>query len=1491
MSPARILIVEDEAIVARDIAQQLAVLGYEPVAQTPRGEQAIDLAEQLRPDLVLMDIQLAGEMDGIATAQAIRERLAIPVVFLTAFVGDATLERAKVAEPFGYIIKPFQGRELRAVIEMVLCKHKAETRLRNSQEELTAILRTAMDGFWIVDAGGRFQEVNDAYCQLTGYSREELLRMVIHDLEVDETPDQIAATMQRIQRLGSARFERRQRCKDGRVVHVEANASYLPGVGRRFICFFRDITERKAREQEIERLNRLYSALSMLNQTIVRVKSREELFREVCRIVAEKADFKVVWVGWVDPKTHAVNPVACAGDDEGYLDKIEVYADDRPEGRGPVGACIREDRTIVFNDFLRDPRAAPWHAAAAAHGLRAATALPIRFHGEVCGALTVYTDELCIFQDKEVALLEEATSAVSFALESLDRESQRKRSEEALREERDYTQSIIHSMADMLVVVAPDGRIATVNEAICESLGYPEHELLGQPATLLFEEEEDIDQSILSQLPLPVKRTVLRHLVKRGSVTNVEKSLRTKRGTPMPVLFSGSVMWDDDGGIRGIVCLALDITDRKRAEGELRWKTAFLEAQVNSCLDGILVVDDQGKKLLINQRLIELWEIPRHILDDPDDETLLKHVVSMVTHPEEFYERVVSLYSHPSETSRDEIEFISGMVLDRYSSPVLGERGQYYGRIWTFRDITERKRAEETLRDSEERFRSVVETSPSGITVLDLSGRILLSNQQLAWSFGFDNADAFLSEVKTCFDVLSPEDHQRARDDIARATALGILRDLRYWLVRRDGSRFPADVSVSLQRDAKDGPKVLTLLLQDVTERERAREALQKSEDRWRTSIELTGQVAWTTDGAGMVVEDVPHWYKYTGQSCEETKGLGWAKALHPDDFDRTVQVWKQAVEAKSAYETEYRLRRFDGVYRHFLTRGVPVFREDRSIREWIGVCIDITERKSAEVDLRVINARLEEEVARAESLAVQAEAANRAKSEFLANMSHEIRTPMTAILGFSELLTTANLPPDEQSELVTGIQRNGKVLLELINDILDLSRIEADRLTLDRVDCPLRQIIDDVLSVVQLRAEQKGLGLEVDYAFPLPETVHTDPIRLRQVLTNLVGNAVKFTEHGAVRVCLRCTRVTDGSARMQFAISDTGIGIPAEKMHDLFQPFTQVDGSATRRYGGTGLGLAISRRLAEALGGDIQVSSQLGEGSTFTLTIDAGSLESVRMLQSVRAFSTVEEPSSPIEHKAPLHGRVLVVEDVPDVCTVLHHILQRLNLELEIAEDGRLACEMAEESQAKGRPYDLILMDIQMPKMNGYEATRWLREHGWKGPIVALTAHALVGDCEKCLEAGCDGYMAKPITAKGLRDVLTQYLGQAAVGEGCLTNIPETVRESAGLLQSGILDPGKVRTLMDAFCEELLTRAGRIDEALQERNRTLLLELTHQLKGTAGLYGFDTISKTAHTICDRLWADDELEELEATVYELVDLCRKAASQQPGNCSDKRAHH
>ena len=436
--------------------------------------------------------------------------------------------------------------------------------------------------------------------------------------------------------------------------------------------------------------------------------------------------------------------------------------------------------------------------------------------------------------------------------------------------------------------------------------------------------------------------------------------------------------------------------------------------------------------------------------------------------------------------------------------------------------------------------------------------------------------------------------------------------------------------------------------------------------------------------------------------------------------------------------------------------------RAERSRRAMLSVSED---QRRAEESLRAANTQLAQSLVRAEELAGQAETANRAKSEFLANMSHELRTPMTTILGYSELLGIGALSPSEQREGLQAIQCSGAALLGIINDILDLARIEADRLPLAKTDCPLQPILDEVLAVATMAAARKGLSLHVACSLPVPATIRTDAARLRQILVNLLGNAVKFTRQGEVRLTVYCRESAEGTAQVQFVVSDTGIGIPSAMLEEIFRPFFQVDGSHTRPYGGTGLGLSICQRLAQALGGRLEVTSELGRGSTFTLTVDGGPWRNMpgqgASPDLAAGPTTHAEPggeSSPV-----LQGRVLLVEDEPTLQVVICHLLRKLKLEVELAGHGRLACQMAEQSRSEGRPYALILMDLQLPGLDGLTATRWLRTQGWRGPIVALTAHAMVGDRERCLAAGCDDYLSKPITSSRLREVLRPYLSQGA--------------------------------------------------------------------------------------------------------------------------------
>jgi signal transduction histidine kinase len=391
-----------------------------------------------------------------------------------------------------------------------------------------------------------------------------------------------------------------------------------------------------------------------------------------------------------------------------------------------------------------------------------------------------------------------------------------------------------------------------------------------------------------------------------------------------------------------------------------------------------------------------------------------------------------------------------------------------------------------------------------------------------------------------------------------------------------------------------------------------------------------------------------------------------------------------------------------------------------------------------------------------------RAEAANVAKSAFLANMSHEIRTPMTAILGFADTLLDPSCTPEERADAVTTIRRNGEYLLEIINDILDLSKVEAGRMVVESIPCGPARIVSEVISLMRVRAEEKRLALRTEFAGPVPETIRTDPTRLRQVLINLIGNAIKFTNDGSVRLIVRFVTSGDGQPLLQFDVVDTGIGMTHDQIAALFQPFCQADSSTTRRFGGTGLGLALSRRLTSMLGGDVSiVESAPGAGTCVRATIATGPLDGVRMLRDSSELDAASQsaPGDQASSRKGLGCRILLAEDCPDNQRLISHVLRQAGAEVSTANNGRLAAEKALEAQERGAPFDIILMDMQMPVMGGFEATRLLRSKGYTGPVIALTAHAMTGDRDKYLKAGCNAYATKPIDRKQLIAIIQAQL------------------------------------------------------------------------------------------------------------------------------------
>jgi len=822
--------------------------------------------------------------------------------------------------------------------------------------------------------------------------------------------------------------------------------------------------------------------------------------------------------------------------------------------------------------------------------------------------------------------------------------SDSKQAEKAQRDSELRLRTIFETSGAGIIIVDPEGRIAQANLQMAELFGCPLETMIGTPYIAFVHPDERQDGT-----------NALQAMLENGLNTIItERHYLRGGGGDFWGYLSGRRMEGLDGEFTGLLGIIFDITDRKKAEDELRWKTALLEAQLEASLDGILVVDSQGQQILTNHQFRSMWNMSIKISSRKNEKTILQHIAGKTKNPDQFLEKAIHLCTHQDETSRDEIEFKSGLVVDRYSSPVIGKDGKYYGRIWTIRDITDHKRALEALHESELRLSNIIDVLPDATFAVDRERKVI------AWN--------------------------RAIEELTGVPKAEIIGMNNYaYAIPCHGERRPI---------------LIDLIFED------------------RKEIE--------------------------------------------DNYSSFLRKGDQLIA--EAYVPTL----LGGVGAFLCLIASPLYDSCGSIAGAIESVRNISGYKEAEDELKKINRHLVMATEQAQMMAAKAEKANAAKSEFLANMSHEIRTPLNGVIGMIGLLMDTNLDA-EQREYAQIARISGENLLSLINDILDFSKIEASKMKLEILDFDLRSALKDTTDFLAIGAHEKGVKLICQVEPEVPSLLRGDPGRLRQILVNLGSNAVKFTAEGEIVIFVSLENVDEQTIALRFSVSDTGVGIPSNRLEILFSPFTQADSSTRRKYGGTGLGLAISKQFVELMSGKIGVESVEGKGSTFWFTA-VFEMPSARSLFSSSAASALNENkgeiaperftavpafSESVNHKI----RILLAEDNPVNQKVALAMLRNMGHQADAVANGEEAINVLQTV-----PYDLVLMDCHMPEMDGFEATRTIRRDGSKVlnpriPIIALTASAMQGDRERCIQAGMNDFIAKPVLKRALEEMIAKWM------------------------------------------------------------------------------------------------------------------------------------
>ncbi len=924
----------------------------------------------------------------------------------------------------------------------------------------------------------------------------------------------------------------------------------------------------------------------------------------------------------------------------------------------------------------------------------------------------------------------------------------------------DFSRSLYKNAVLGIYQTSAAGCYEMVNPALAQILGYDSPEDLINSIT-------DIDRQVF--VDSFRNREFHRLLEETGSVKNFEAKLFRKDGRYVWVSIQASTISDMTSPYQGFL---IDITEHKTVEEALKRSEEKYRTLVENLNDVIFTLDCTGLIIYISPVVEQLMGYkPKEVIGEnfaafihPEDLPGLKgslcNTMQGKLEPYEFRIRNKhNQYRYVRTSSRLEID----------------ENGLILGITGMLSDITEQKQKDDAKQESESKLAAIIEFLPDATFVIDLQGEVIAWNRAMEEMTGVNKKD-MIEPGDHAYSIPFYDERLRQLLDILDQDGKEIAPNYQY--VQRKGNIIYTEIFAQALFggrgayvwakgapifDAKGRRLGAIESIRDITENKRAKEELQESKDYLEKIINSIGDPLFVKDRQNQFVLVNNAFCTFLGHSREELLGKTDYDFFPSEQVNVFLEKDELVFETEKENVNEEIITDSQGIDRTIITKKT-LYTDNSGKKFIVGIIRDITKRKLAEEELQNANQQLKQSIAKANKLTGMARKANAAKSEFLANMSHEIRTPLNGVIGMTELLLDTDLN-GEQQEYAQTIKSSGEVLLSLINDILDFSKIEARKLVMEMRDFNLAGVLKYTTDLLARNAQEKMLELTYQVEPDVPMHLQGDARRLRQILANLGGNAVKFTDRGKIVIRVSVEKVEERNITLRFSVSDTGIGIPANRLKALFTPFTQGNGTTTRKYGGTGLGLAISKQLAKMMNGKIGAQSEEGVGSTFWFTarFEKGSgmqaEEEVLDSKAQSALDTGDRPSLPD------NVHILLVEDNIVNQKVALAMLKRLGCQTDLAVNGREAIHALQTAS-----YDLVLMDCLMPEMDGFETTRAIRQREAAAkipsiPIIAMTASAMRANRERCLQSGMNDFLAKPVQPEELAKMLARWLAKSRNG------------------------------------------------------------------------------------------------------------------------------